>query len=83
MDQQKSCSLKLAPKKARKRRAHVFQFNLFLCAIFHILFYIMHNYVIPQAVPHAIPQTHSSFYPRLFFSSTAGQGVEALNDRRS
>ena len=27
------------------------------------IFYIPHNYVIPQAMPHAIPQTHSSFYP--------------------
>ena len=26
-----------AKKKARQRRAHAFQFNLFLCAIFHIL----------------------------------------------
>ena len=25
--------------------------------------WIPHNYVIPQAMPHAIPQTHSSFYP--------------------
>ena len=27
------------------------------------IFYILHNYVIPQAMPHAIPQTHSVFYP--------------------
>ena len=27
------------------------------------IFYILHNYVIPQAMPHAIPQTHSAFYP--------------------
>ena len=27
------------------------------------IFYIPHNYVIPQAMPHAIPQTHSAFYP--------------------
>ena len=26
-------------------------------------FYILLNYVIPQAMPHAIPQTHSVFYP--------------------
>ena len=26
------------------------------------LYYIPHNYVIPQAMPHAIPQTHSAFY---------------------
>ena len=45
----------------RQRHAHVFQFNLFLCAF--SIFYIPHNYVIPQAVPHAIPQTHSPFYP--------------------
>ena len=25
--------------------------------------YIPHNYVILQAMPHAIPQTHSVFYP--------------------
>ena len=25
------------------------------------IFYIPHNYVIPQAMPHAIPQTHSAF----------------------
>ena len=30
------------------------------------IFYIPHNYVIPQAMPHAIPQTHSSFYPHRF-----------------
>ena len=25
--------------------------------------YIPHNYVIPQAMPHAIPQIRSAFYP--------------------
>ena len=35
------------------------------------IYYIPHNYVIPQAMPHAIPQTHSSFYP-LRFCKTAG-----------
>ena len=25
------------------------------------MYYIPHNYVIPQAMPHAIPQTHSPF----------------------
>ena len=30
------------------------------------MYYILHNYVIPQAMPHAIPQTHSSFYPHRF-----------------
>ena len=35
------------------------------------IFYIPHNYVILQAMPHAIPQTHSAFYPHVFdlFSS--------------
>ena len=27
------------------------------------IYYIPHNYVIPQAMPHAIPQTDSAFYP--------------------
>ena len=27
------------------------------------LYYIPHNYVIPQAMPRAISQTHSVFYP--------------------
>ena len=27
------------------------------------VYYIPHNYVIPQAMPHAMPQTHSAFYP--------------------
>ena len=61
MDQQKSCSLKWAPKKARQRRAHVFSLIYFFAKF--SIFHIPHNYVIPQAVPHAIPQTHSSFYP--------------------
>ena len=26
------------------------------------IYYIPHNYVIPQAITHAIPQTHSLFY---------------------
>ena len=25
---------------------------------------ILHNYVIPRAMPHATPQTHSAFYPQ-------------------
>ena len=31
------------------------------------IYSIPHNYVIPQAMLHAIPQTHSSFYPHRFF----------------
>ena len=27
------------------------------------IYYILHNYVIPQAITHAMPQTHSVFYP--------------------
>ena len=30
------------------------------------IYYIPHNYVIPQTMPHAIPQTHSPFYPHRF-----------------
>ena len=37
-------------------------------AIFSVIhfFNIPHNYVITQAMPHAIPQTHSTFYPHRF-----------------
>ena len=59
MDQQKSCSLKLAPKKKRGKDAHVFFSLIYLFAPFSIFY-------IPQAVPHAILQTHSAFYPHRF-----------------
>ena len=32
------------------------------------IYYIPHNYTIPQVMPHAIPQTHSAFYPHRYFS---------------
>ena len=53
-----------AKKKARQRRAYTFLFtsNLFPYAI--SINYIPHNYVIPQVMPHASPQTHSAYYPR-------------------
>ena len=57
MDQQKSCSLKLAPRKvAAKTRTC---FSVWFISLRHI----PHNYVIPQAVPHAILLTHFAFYP--------------------
>ena len=34
------------------------------------VYYILHNYVIPQAMPHFIPQIHSSFYPHRFSVET-------------
>ena len=70
MDQQIDCSLKLAPKIARQKRANAFLLNFFLCAIFHKLNSASHatcRNVIPQAMPHAIPQTHSALYPYRFF----------------
>ena len=83
LSQQSGCSFKFEPKKrqetacqkkTRQRRAYDFLFNLFLCAI--SIYYIPHNYVIPQAMPHAIPQTHSFFYPRrLLPCSTARLSV--------
>ena len=35
------------------------------------IFYIPHNYVILQAVPHAIPPTQSAFYPQRLFLTTS------------
>ena len=40
------------------------------------IYYIPHNYVIPQAMPHAIPQTHSVFYPHRL--QTYGSNLEYL-----
>ena len=51
--------------RAKKRRGEDARMLLSLIdflASFSI-FYIPHNYVIPQTMPHAIPQTHSSFIP--------------------
>ena len=33
------------------------------CSLYFCIYYIPNNYVIPWAMPHAIPQTHSAFYP--------------------
>ena len=43
------------------KKGRTFQFNLFLWVI--CVYYIPHNYVIPQTMPHDIPQTHSSCHP--------------------
>ena len=40
-----------AKKGATGKCVYVFLFNLFVCAIFHLL-----HYVIPQPMPHAIPR---------------------------
>ena len=47
---------------APKNDALFTKFDLFFFETFCI-YYIPKNYVIPQAMPHAILQTHSSFYP--------------------
>ena len=43
------------------KKGRSFQFTSFLGSL--CVYYILHNYVILQAMPHAIPQTHSAFYP--------------------
>ena len=43
------------------KKGRTFQFNLFLWVFY--VYYIPHNYVIPQTMPHDIPQTHSSCHP--------------------
>ena len=66
MDQQIDCSLKLAPKIARQKRANAFLLNFFLCAIFHKLNSASHatcRNVIPQAMPHATCHSANSFRP--------------------
>ena len=48
---------------AKERRGKVARMLSCLFHFFGIMYYIPHNYVIPQAMPHAIPQTHFVFYP--------------------
>ena len=68
-----SCSLELAPQKRRSKEARMFFSLIYFFAPFSI-FYIPHNYVISQTMPHAIPQSHSAFYPhRNFNMKTYGQ----------
>ena len=38
------------------------------------MYYISHNYVIPQAMPHAIPQTHSAVYSHSLYISVMNIG---------
>ena len=53
-------------------------------AIFSLIYFfksfciysIPHNYVIPQAMLHGIPQTHSSFYPHRFFKVMRKRNTE-------
>ena len=52
----------IGAKKRRGKDAHMCFSLIYFSAPFSI-FYIPHNYVIPQAVPRVISQTHSSFYP--------------------
>ena len=52
----------MAPKKRHGKDARMFFSLIYFFASFSI-FYIQHDYVILQAMPHAIPQTHSAFYP--------------------
>ena len=62
MDQQKKLLTQIGAKKRCGKAARMFFSLINFFAPFSI-FYIMHNYVILQAMPHAIPQTHSTFYP--------------------
>ena len=58
----------------QKRRGNDARMPFSLIYLFALIsiFYIPHNYVIPQAMPHAIPQTHSAFYPhRKFFDGVS------------
>ena len=52
-------------KKRRGKDAPMF-FSLIYFFAPHSIFYILHNYVIPQAMSRAIRQTHSAFYPHRY-----------------
>ena len=48
----------------RPKKGVLFSLIYFFGSFCIILYYIPHNYVVPQAMPHAIPQTQSAFYPQ-------------------
>ena len=56
-----------AKKKARKQ-ARMLSCLIYFFGAFSI-YYILHDYVIPQAMPHAIPQTHSAYYPHRIYKT--------------
>ena len=55
----------IGTEKGAAETRECFPVEFFFFAPFSIN-YIPHNYVIPQAMPHAIPQTHSACYPHRF-----------------
>ena len=55
----------MGAKKRRDKDVLMFFSLIYFFAPFSI-FYILHNYFIPQAMPRAIPQTHSAFYPHRY-----------------
>ena len=60
----KKLLIQIGAKERRGKDARMFFSLIYFFAPFST-FYILHNYVILQAMPHAIPQTHSAIYPRL------------------
>ena len=52
----------IGTEKGAAETRECFPVEFFFFAPFSIN-YIPHNYVIPQAMPHAIPQIHSAFHP--------------------
>jgi len=71
--------IQIGAKKRHGKDAHMLFSLIYFFAPFSI-FYIPHNYVIPQAMPHAIPQTHSAFYPyRVEMMNTIGGNTNAFS----
>ena len=59
---QSGCSFIFRLKKRRCRDACILFCLIYFFAPFSI-YYILHNYVILQVMPHTIPQAHATFYP--------------------
>ena len=65
-----------ARKKKRGRDVRMLSRLIFFFAPFST-YQISHNYVIPQAMPHAIPETHCAFCPHRFKGSLKSPNVTA------
>ena len=72
---EKKLLTQIGARKRRGKDAHMF-FSLIYFFVPFSTFYILHNYVILQAVPHAIPQTQSAFYPHRLFLTTSSHFLQ-------
>ena len=61
-----------------RKKGVLFSFIYFFRSL--CMYYIPHSYAIPQALSHAIPQTHFAFYPHRNFRSVLQTLVDGCSN---